>query len=55
MRFHRCLFVLLALLVIGLHAAEVALEEFPSCAVGRTPKKPLFLLLADCSWLDYLQ
>jgi hypothetical protein len=33
MRFHWCLFILLALLVIGLHAAEVESNEFPSCAV----------------------
>ncbi|CEJ53790.1 Putative Integral membrane protein [Penicillium brasilianum] len=44
MRFHRCLFVLLALLVIGLHAAEVALNEFPSCAITCNDQ-----LFSDCS------
>ncbi|KAJ5912115.1 uncharacterized protein N7473_001418 [Penicillium subrubescens] len=44
MRFYRCLFVLLALLVIGLHAAEVESYEFPSCAM--TCDEQLF---SDCS------
>lgn len=38
MRFHWCLFGLLALLVVGLHAAELEGNEFPSCAVSKIRK-----------------
>lgn len=38
MKFHWCLFGLLALLVVGLHAAELEGNEFPSCAVSKIRK-----------------